>query len=537
MKLDLKKTLQDLWQKIKENWSKLTQKSKILVLSFGGGALALIVLATVLLNVSSGGYRVIFPGMSNEEAAQVYATLQEMNVQPQIDERGQVLVPKERWDQLVFDLNGKGFPKSTLSYDTFSNASGFTSTEFEKKTALIYQAQERAQQTLLRQNGVEDAVVTFSVPSTSNYIWDQTNQQVSSGNATIKMRSGHELTPELVTSVKHLLATSIPNLEPENVVVIDGATGIEMPGVDDASGAGYYSVQRLDYEAQIARRIEDNVKRLLAGRYGADGVTAVATVTLDYDKLLSETKTYQSSGGGNTGVISHLDEQYSVGGTVPVQGIVGEENNTDYPPIYPNDNGNGDGSITDYARNVDYDVSYIMTQIEKGEPVLQRATVAVIVDDPNFNIDVEETLIDLISKAVNISSDNIRVTNLNLGQVVATSAPTGFTTRQRLLLILGVVLLLVVAILVVAILLIRGRKKDEAVIDEEEEEELGNVPTQEDINKEIEEHKRMLQSEAMKNSGDTQKESAITEEIRNFAKENPEITASLLRTMLREEGN
>ena len=535
MKLDLKKTLLELWQKIKELWGKLNQKSKILVLSFGGGALALIVLATVLLNVSSGGYRVIFPGMSDTEAAQVYATLQEMGVQPQIDDRGQVLVPSAQWDQLVFDLNGKGYPQSTLSYDTFSNASGFTSTEFEKKTALIYQAQERAQQTLLRQNGVEDAVVTFSVPSTSNYIWDQTNQQVSSGNASIKMRSGYELTPELVTSVKHLLATSIPNLDPENVVVIDAATGVEMPGVDDASGAGYYSVQRLDYEDLIARRIEDNVKRLLAGRYGPDGVTAVATVSLDYDKLLSETKTYQPNGNGNTGVTSHFDEQYSLGGTIPAQGIVGEENNTDYPPIYPNDSGLGDGSMTNYARNVDYEVSYIMTQIEKGEPVLQKATVAVIVDDPEFNIDVEEALIGLISKAVNISSDNIRVTNLNLGQVVPTVTSPGFTARQRLLLILGVVLLLVVAILVVAILLIRGRKKDEVAV-EEEDEELSDVPTQEDINKEIEEHKRMLQSEAMASSGSSQKENAITEEIRNFAKENPEITASLLRSMLREEG-
>lgn len=530
MKLDLKKIFQDLFQKLKEFWGKLTQKNKILVLSLGGGALALIVLATVLLNVSKGGYRVIFPGMSNEEAAQVYATLQEMNVQPQIDNRGQVLVPKDQWDNLVFELNGKGYPKSTLSYDTFSNMSGFTSTEFEKKTGLIFQAQDRAQQTLLRQAGIDDAVVNFSVPETSNYIWDQANQQISTANATIRMKSGYDLTPERVSAVKHLVATSIPNLEPENVVVIDAATGIEMPGADDPSSSGYYSVQRLDYEAQIARRIEDNVRRLLAGRYGPDGVTAVATVALDYDKLVSESKQYQSGGNGNTGVTNHFEERYSLNGTVPAQGIVGEENNTDNPPIYPNDNGNGEASATDYYRNIDYDVSYIMTQIEKGEPVLQRATVAVIVDDQNFNIDVEETLIDLISKAVNITADNIRVTNLNFGQgSQQTGAPAvpGLTNRQRLLLILGVVLLLVIAILVIAMLLLRGRKKKPV------EEELSEVPTQEDINKEIEEHKKMLQSEAL--AASNPKESAITEEIRNFAKENPEITASLLRSMLREE--
>ena len=530
MKIDLKKMFQDLLLKFKDFWSNLTKQSRILLLSAVGGALVLIVLATVLLNVSSGGYRVIFPGMSSEEAAQVYATLQEMNVQPQIDGRGQVLVPKEQWDNLVFQLNGKGYPKTTLSYDTFTNMSGFTSTEFEKKTGLLYQTQDRAQQTLLRQPGIEDAVVNFSVPETSNYIWDQANQQESTANATIRMKSGYELTPERVSAVKHLIATSIPNLAPENVVVIDAATGLEVTGTDDPSSAGYYSVQRLDYEGLIAKRIEENVVRLLSGRYGPDGVTAVATVSLDYDKMVSETKTFQPSGSGNSGVTNHYEERYSLNGTVPAEGVVGEENNTDSPPIYPNNNGDGDGSTTDYYRNVDYDVSYIMTQIEKGEPVLQRASVAVIVNDENFNIEIEDTLIQLISKAVNITTDNISVTNLALGQTTPTSTSgDGLSSRQRLLLILGLALLFIILIIIIVVALLLGRRKKK----EDEDEEVAEIATEEDIQREIEEHKRMLQSEALANSNP--KESAITEEIRSFAQENPEITASLLRSLLREE--
>lgn len=528
MKIDLKKMFQDLLLKFKDFWSKLTKQSRILLLSAVGGALVLIVLATVLLNVSSGGYRVIFPGMSSEEAAQVYATLQEMNVQPQIDGRGQVLVPKEQWDNLVFQLNGKGYPKTTLSYDTFTNMSGFTSTEFEKKTGLLYQTQDRAQQTLLRQPGIEDAVVNFSVPETSNYIWDQANQQESTANATIRMKSGYELTPERVSAVKHLIATSIPNLVPENVVVIDAATGLEVTGTDDPSSAGYYSVQRLDYEGLIAKRIEENVVRLLSGRYGPDGVTAVATVSLDYDKMVSETKTFQPSGSGNSGVTNHYEERYSLNGTVPAEGVVGEENNTDSPPIYPNNNGDGDGSTTDYYRNVDYDVSYIMTQIEKGEPILQRATVAVIVNDQNFNIDVEETLVDLISKAVNITSDNISVTNLNFDDSQQTMG-RGLTARQRLLLILGLSILFAILLVVVILLTLQAKKKKKLA----EEAAAAETATQDDINREIEEHKRMLQNEALANSN--QVESAITQEIRDFAKENPEITASLLRSLLKEE--
>lgn len=529
MKFDLKEFI----EKAKAAWAKLSDKAKKIIIFGGSALLVLIILITVLLNVSKGDYRVLFPGMSDEESAQVYATLQEMNVQPQIDTKGQILVPKEQWDQLVFQLNGKGYPKTTLSYDTFSNASGFTSTEFEKRTALIFQSQDRMQQTLLRQDGIEEATVTFTVPETSNYIWDESNQQQSTAGVTVSMRPGYELTPERVTAIKHLAATSIPKLAPENVVVVDAATGIEVLGMDEMKDAGYYNTQRLDFERQIAKQIEDNVKRLLSGKYGPDGVTAVATVSLDYDKMMSETKQYEPrENGDGGGVMNHYEEQYSLNSATPVEGIVGEENNTD-APTYPNQDGTGDGSTTDYYKNVDYDVSYVLTQIEKGEPILKKASVAVIVNDPDFDEETEDTLVDLISKAANITSDNIRVTNLNFEtqQVIAPADTATLSPRQILLFAFGGLLFLLVLVIVIILVAKKERKRRE----EEEAELQEEEDRQQELErqKEIEEHKRMLQNEAMASANT--KENAITEEVREFAKENPEITAALLRSLLKEE--
>ena len=135
------------------------------------------------------------------------------------------------------------------------------------------------------------------------------------------------------------------------------------------------------------------------------------------------------------------------------------------------------------------------------------------------------------------------MTNLNF-TVPAGPTPndgTGFQlTRQQiiLLIIVGGALLLLIIVLIVVLSILRKRKKKKQ---QEEEEaaaaaaELAEsaVQTQEEIEREIEEHKRMLQNEALANSN--QKENAITQEIRDFAKENPEITAALLRSMLKEE--
>ncbi len=534
MKIDFK----EIWEKVKTFWKNLSQKAKRLILAGGGAALVLIIGLVIYLNVAGSQYRVIFPGMSNAEATQVYAALQEMDVQPQINNSGQILVPQSEWDNLVYQLNAQGYPKSTLSYDTFNNASGFTSTEFERKTALLFQQQDRTQQTLLRNEGIADATVTFSVPESSNYIWDQYNQQKSTANVTIRMKPGYELTPERVSAVKHLTATSIPNLAIEDVVVIDASTGVQAVSLEDAEAAGYYSVQRLDYEKQISKSIEDKVMRLLSARYGADGVTVVATVSLNYEKMASETKQYlPRSDDSESGVLNHYEESYNTNSVEAAGGVVGEENNTDNPPIYPNLDDVGEGNTSSYHREADYDVGYILTQIEKGEPVLERATVAVIVNDPQFDAEVESTLTSLISRAVNIDTNNIRVTNLNFdtsSQPAINPNPdenAGLSMRQWLLIGLGGLLLLIILIVVIVILVRRAKKRkaeEEAALQAEEDRQQ-----QMELDQKLEEHKRQLQNEAM--AAVKTEENAIADEIRHFAQENPEIAAALLRSMLREE--
>ena len=523
--------------KAKEFWNQKSSKTKKLMIAGAGGILCTVALLAVVAGSSSGKYKVLFPGMTQQEAVEVYASLQDMGVDSKIDSSGQVLVPSDQWEQLVFELNGQGYPETAPSYDTFTSLSGFTSTEFEKKAGLIFQAQDRMQETLVRQEGIKAATVTFTVPESSNYIWDDSNQQKSSGNVTVQMQPGYELTPERVTAIKHLAATSIPKLDPEDVVVVDAATGVEMPGVDDAESQGYYSVNRIEYERAISKQIEDNVKRLLSGKYGADGVTAVATVKINYDKMMSETKQYQAQDGTNSGVVSHFDESYSLNGEVAAEGIVGEENNTDTPPEYPTVDGTGDATATDYQKNIDYEVGYILTQTEKGEPIIDEASVAVVVNDPAFDTQVEETLVQLISKAVNISPDNIKVSNLQYATDTQVSAPGAFGLSQQQILLIaigGIVLLLLLILIIVLVAHSRKRKKQaaaeaaaaEAAAAAEQQRQL-------DAQREIEEHKKMLRDEAEANIN--AKEDAITDEIRNFAKENPEITAALLRSLMREE--
>ncbi len=102
-----------------------------------------------------------------------------------------------------------------------------------------------------------------------------------------------------------------------------------------------------------------------------------------------------------------------------------------------------------------------------------------------------------------------------------------------LLIIIGSgVAVLLILLIVFLVLLIRRRKKRkkdaeaQALIDEAEEQ-------RQQMEKEIAEHKLALQAEALANVN--VKEDAIVEEVRAFAEQNPEITANLVRSLLKEE--
>lgn len=79
---------------------------------------------------------------------------------------------------------------------------------------------------------------------------------------------------------------------------------------------------------------------------------------------------------------------------------------------------------------------------------------------------------------------------------------------------------------VVTFLLLRMAKKRKLKQQQQLEEQ------QESLQEEIEQRKRMLRETA---EAKNNKDNAITNEIRDFAKQNPEITANLIRAWLKED--
>ncbi len=524
MKEQIAKALKNL----KEFWAKLASKTKKLIIS----AAVLIILASaalaVYLNTTAKQMVALYPKLSTVETAAVCGALTDMGVASRVNSNGIILVPAEQQGQLLVTLAGQGYPQTAPAYDLYLNNTGFTRTESEKKQIAVFQLQEWIHDTLVQIKGIKNATAIVALADNSNYVWDE-NKGESSASITITMEDDYDMSPEQASAIRNLVAFSTqPQMKLENVKIIDAGTGLEITDEDPVING--LDDRRLEYENKIKLNIETNIKRLLTPIYGDDGVHVVAWVTLDYDKMITQQHQLVPGDDGN-GVKVHLDEQYGISGSAPMEGLVGEENNTDVP-TYPNQTGEGGSQVTSYSRNIDWDVSWIDTQIEKGEAVLKDASVSVVINEPDFTAEKEDDIKDMVSKAVNIRKESISVKNYTISRpsdeepAITQPIPNEGLSPTTLFAIVALGLLLLILVVVVVVVLLRNRAKKRKA-----EEEAASQTIKDTQMEEIEKLKQQLRESAQEKD----KESAITNEIREFAKQNPEITAGLIRTMLKEE--
>ncbi len=536
----MKEKFKKLWEKVKTLWSGFTKTIKIVIIVAAAVIIAGSVGLTIFLNHSgSSDWIVLFPGMSNEESTEVYLELQNKGVETKINSGGEIEVKKDQWDNLVYELAQLGYPQSTPSYGTFFDNLSMTMTEFEKKQTLRFELQDRLQTTLKRIDGIQGAIVTITFPESSDYAWKENNDKAKA-SVTLTLSNSAGFTAENVSAVKNLVAFSAQQLQPEDVTVINSSTGQELLSAEEVeatnTSSGIDVADKMEYSNTLKAQYEANARAILQNIY-PDGVDAVATVEVDYDKVVEEMKQLLPDEDTKQGYMTDEHVEYDTDKNVVNKGgVVGEENNTDIPN-YQNkeeDKLNSDDT-PHYERDIQYDLGYLLRQTEKAQGTVKNASISVVVTTENayMSRDERNAVIQLVKNATNIPEENISVYSRESNKlpVVVDDSNNGgsfFSTNTgKLVLILcgcGLILLLLVALAV--FLILRNMKKK--MKRQQEESEAAITSLQETIE---ENNKKSLEEAAEEHN---KSEKATELEVREFAKNNPEITAALIRSMLKE---
>src|SRR5690606_28074626 len=349
------------------------------VLLLVGVAAAVAAGFAIVLWSQAPGYTRLLGNLQAAEVAQIAEALRASGIEHRFDlDTGSVSVPASRVHDARLELASRALPKSgAAGMELLGEQSGFGGSQFMESARYQQALKAELARTIAHLGVVEKARVHLAIPRQSSFIRDQRRAGAS---VLLELRPGRTLEPDQASAIVHLVATSVPNLEPGRVTVID-QHGRLLSGPGDRADElrSMESFRRArELEEMFRRRIEE----LLTPLVGPGRVRAQVVADLDF----SVTERMEESYDPAKTVLR--SEQVSIerqdGVAAAAAGVPGALSNQ--PPGVAAAPAGEEGEATASVevsqratRNYEVDRTISRTRPESG--TIERLSVAVLVDD------------------------------------------------------------------------------------------------------------------------------------------------------------
>ncbi|MHB8811838.1 MAG: flagellar basal-body MS-ring/collar protein FliF [Steroidobacteraceae bacterium] len=200
-------------------------------------------------------YSLLYANLSPQDEAQVAQALDAAQIPYKLDAgTNGIEVPAERLDEARLKLAGQGVTDSD-SFAALEKNSGFGVSQFMEDVRYQHALEMELARTIASMQPVAGARVNLAEPQQSVFVSDNRS---ASASVFVQLRPGSTLEPEQVQAIVNLVASSVQNLSPGEVTVVDQQGHLlSAPSGHDAYASDereYDMVHRM--ETDYARRIE-----------------------------------------------------------------------------------------------------------------------------------------------------------------------------------------------------------------------------------------------------------------------------------------
>lgn len=272
--------------KVQEIFKKLSLIQKLLI---GGAVLAVVVGLILVSNVSTPTtYSMLFKSpLSPADYAQVTKKLQEMNVDFDTKDDKYILVKDEETGRQVRMKLGQAglIPSSIKGWELF-DVQKFTTTDFERNVNLQRAIIGEMVRHLKTLNDVEDVSIQVSFPKESLYS-DQEKKPTASVIITPAPYTDLTTDKKKIRGIVNLIARGIPNLLPENVVVVDDKGNVlsDLLVPNDLSDRMKVAREQLKIKERERARLIARVKNALTNSINPKRIIISADIEFDWSKM------------------------------------------------------------------------------------------------------------------------------------------------------------------------------------------------------------------------------------------------------------
>jgi flagellar M-ring protein FliF len=287
----------------------LPMRSKLSAL-LGVAALAGVVLAMTLWS-SKGDFKVLYANLSDKDGGAVIAQLSQMNVPYRMSEGGAaILVPAAQVHDLRLKLATAGLPKGSVSGYELMDSARFGQTQFQERLTAQRGLEGELTRSITSMSAVANARVHLALPMQNGFFREQ---QKPSASVLLSLHAGRTLDRAQVAGIVHLVSSSVPELDPKAVSVLDQTGALLTQTSDSAPSAGLDAAQ-LQYVNQIETGYSKRILALLEPIVGRDNLRATVAAEIDFSQTEATSEEFKPNQGSEARISIRSQQTSEQGG-------------------------------------------------------------------------------------------------------------------------------------------------------------------------------------------------------------------------------
>lgn len=295
------------------------------------GAAALVAIAMAFALWSRGPeYKVLYSNVSDRDGGAIIASLAQMNVPYKFAEGGgAILVPADRVPELRLKLASQGLPKAGgVGFELMDNQK-FGTSQFAEQVNFQRALEGELARSIESIGTIESARVHLAMPKPSLFVREQ---KKPSASVVLTLHRGRSIDEGAVSAIVHMVSSSVPELDPKSVTVVDQRGNLLSAA---NAGARGLDVSQLKYTQEIEQGYIRRIEAILQPILGTGNVRAQVAADIDFSVVEHTDEKYRpNTDPANAAMRSQQSSESSQLGGTPPGGVPGALSNQ--PPTAPN---------------------------------------------------------------------------------------------------------------------------------------------------------------------------------------------------------
>ena len=252
---------------------------------------------------SKPDYKVLYSNLSSKDASAITKKLQEEKIQYKLENDGSsILVPQRNLYETRLQLAGAGLPENgEIGFELFDKMNLQTS-EFIENINYIRALQGELSKTIASIEEVESARVLLNIPKETLYMEEE---KPSSASIVLSLRKAQGLSSEQAQSIAYLVSSSVKNLKPENITIVDDKGNLLYS--PEFAWGGFESSSHLKLQRDFQKEIETRVQSMLEKVFGQGKSLVKVAVEMEFDRQTIEKEKFEPI-EKNEGALRSLQE-------------------------------------------------------------------------------------------------------------------------------------------------------------------------------------------------------------------------------------